>query len=294
MWPAHHPVNMIADLDDDQLVCGAVGDGDDDDVDEAKAGVVEPEPSRKPASSSGSSKGKNKDTRGKGKQGQRGPGKGRKYCRACRRWLDTSCFGANDALCRPDKRALDNILRLARKQGPKAQEWVNAVKHCDEGLYNAVKTDHQLCPEDESGAARRRGSSQCFMTYIDTVVSKSVVDHLIIGEMLNEKAYYELSATGKGGKLSDEAMRVKWVEMLEESRRGERLFDHDGPNQCIQLWVKTGKQINFREALAGEAAWVSGDLACDPLPLHCRKASKSQLPNEFLQVTSCPSWAHEV
>ena len=57
------------------------------------------------------------------------PGKGRKYCRACRRWLDLAVFGANDALCKPDKTGPStNILKLAKKQGPKAQEWATAVK----------------------------------------------------------------------------------------------------------------------------------------------------------------------
>ena len=112
-----------------------------------------------------------------------------------------------------------------------------------------MRTYHQLCPEDECGGPRRRGTSQTYLTYIDTVISKSVVEHLVIGDMLNEKAFYEFAATGKGGKMSDEAMRARWVELIAETNRGERLFDHEGPNGCLQIWVKTGKQVNFVESL---------------------------------------------
>ena len=54
---------------------------------------------------------------GKGAGGRGQSHAGKRYCRGCRRWLEQACFGAKDALCLPDKRAMDNITKLARKQG---------------------------------------------------------------------------------------------------------------------------------------------------------------------------------
>ena len=107
-------------------------------------------------------------------------------------------------------------------------KWAQSVRFCDEGIHNACKTYHRLCLECDGGGSRQRGASGAFLVYMDKVSVKSIVDHLIEGEMMWEKAFYEFAATATGGKMTDEGARARWLEMVEEAHRGERLLDHDG------------------------------------------------------------------
>ena len=135
-------------------------------------------------------------------------------------------------------------------------KWVQSVRFCDEGIHNACKTYYRLCLECDGGGSRHGGASVAFLVYMDKVSVKSIVYHLIEGEMMWEKAFCEFAATATGGKMTDEGARARWLEMVEEAHRGERLLDHDEPNGgCIQVWVKTRKKVNFHETMEKERSY---------------------------------------
>ena len=176
----------------------------------------------------------------------------KKYCRGCKKWLELSCFGAKDALCLPDKRAMDNITKLAKKQ--EKTEWLRTMQQSDSAIYRCLRQYHRTSPAPATGP-RKKNSSLPFMQFIEKMSTKSITDMLLKGEMMTEVAFYEFAATARGGGQTYEGMRATWLQMLQEAREGTRLQDNDGPNGALQLWVKIAKQVNFHSTAERESGF---------------------------------------
>ena len=176
----------------------------------------------------------------------------KKWCRGCRKWLEISCFGPKDALCFPDKRAMDNITKLAKKQ--QKVEWLQSMQHSDTAIFRCLRQYHRTCPAPEVGP-RKKNSSVPFMQFIEKMSNKTITDMLLKGEMMTEVCFYEFAATARGGGQTYEGMRSSWLKMMEEAREGTRLMDNEGPNGAIQLWVKLAKQVNFHNTTERESGY---------------------------------------
>ena len=187
------------------------------------------------------------------------PKSNKKFCRGCRRWLEHSCFGAKDALCQPDKRAMDNITKLAKKQGK--SEWLQSMQQNDSAIYRCLRQYQKTCPAPAVGP-RKKNSSMPFMQFIEKMNTKSITDMLLKGEMMTEVAFYEFAATARGGGQTYEGMRATWLQMLQEGREGTRLQDSDGPNGALQLWVKVKKEVNFHSTAERETGYQVMTHAC--------------------------------
>ena len=184
--------------------------------------------------------------KGKAKAGN---GKGKfKVCRGCRRKIPISELAPNfwgDWAC---KRALDNIYKLAGRQGPKAVEFVKECRADDDKCFNMIQSYLEACPETlESVCGKRRGQWSV-VKYQERVVAAAGLVRDCIGEMQWKKLWLEFAVTARGGKLTDEAAAAKWAEWerLKEAKDPSIVFDHKGPEGALRFWVHTSDQIIFR------------------------------------------------
>ena len=84
----------------------------------------------------------------KGRGGSRsGAGKGKRYCRGCGQFKKHDEFAVNgQPLCIPDKKALDNLKAVARRQSQ--TEWLEKLIYDDARLQTLLAEYHFRCPEN--------------------------------------------------------------------------------------------------------------------------------------------------
>ena len=185
-----------------------------------------------------------------------------KKCKGCRKKLAPGEAAPNWPGCWACKRSLDNICKLAKKQGPKAVEWVSEVRADpdDTRLYNMIQSYIEKCPEsDEAGGStmgRRRGK-WCLIKYIERVKAASGLVRDCEGEMMWEKLWMEFSQTARGGKLTEEAAQSQWNSWVtavndKTAKASGVMFDYDGPQGKLRIWVKTADKLIYRSSYMKE------------------------------------------
>ncbi|CAE7285935.1 unnamed protein product [Symbiodinium sp. CCMP2456] len=170
-----------------------------------------------------------------------------KKCKGCRKKLAPGEAAPNWPGCWGCKRSLDNICRLAKKQGPKAEAWVSEVRSDadDTRLYNMIQSYNEKCPESNEGGptcGRKRGK-WCLIKYIERVKAAS--------EMMWEKLFMEFSQTVRGGKMTEEAAQNQWNTWVTAVKNNTAkadgvMFDWEGPQGKLRIWIKTADKLIYR------------------------------------------------
>ena len=177
-----------------------------------------------------------------------------KKCKGCRKKLGPGEAAPNWPGCWPCKRSLDNIWKLAKKQGPKAVDYVSSARSDpdDTKLYNLIQSYNEKCPEGMEGAGmgRKRGTWS-LMKYIERVTAASGLVRDCEGEMMWEKLYMEFAQTTRGGKMTEEAAQSQWNDWAAAVKTPKPqasgvMFDYEGPQGRLRIWVKTADKLIYR------------------------------------------------
>ena len=187
-----------------------------------------------------------------------------KKCKGCRKKLQPGEAAPNWPGCWPCKRALDNITKLAGRQGEKQQNFVKQARQDDEKCYNLIQSYLANCPEStvgESSCGRKRGT-WCLMRYVERVTAASGMMKDKVGEMMWDKLYLEHAQSTRGGKLREEEAKMKWLEWVDAIKRKdpEVLFDYMGPEGKLRIWVHTADTLTYRSQYMHEKEiYMEGD-----------------------------------
>ncbi|CAK9012540.1 unnamed protein product [Durusdinium trenchii] len=173
-----------------------------------------------------------------------------KKCKGCRKKLQVGEAAPNWPGCWPCKRALDNVSKLASRQGKKQQQFVKEARADDEKCYNLIQSYLANCPEAGEGqnsCGRKRGT-WCLLKYVERVTAASGLVRDKVGEMMWEKLYLEHAQTTRGGKLREEEAQMKWLEWVDGVKRKDPaiLFDYMGPDAKLRIWVHTADTMTYR------------------------------------------------
>ena len=141
-------------------------------------------------------------------------------------------------------------------------EWVSEVRADpdDTRLYNMIQSYNEKCPESGEGGGstmgRRRGK-WCLIKYIERVKAASGLVRDCEGEMMWEKLWMEFSQTARGGKLTEEAAQSQWNSWVaavnnKTAKASNVMFDYDGPQGKLRIWVKTADKLIYRSSYMKE------------------------------------------
>lgn len=173
-----------------------------------------------------------------------------KHCRGCRKKMNQNEFATNWPGCWPCKRALDNITKLAARQGEAQKKFVSKARADKEQCYHMISSYMEKCPEasDGSSSAGRKRGTWSLVKYVERVSAASGLVKDKIGEMMFHKLYLEFAGTIRGGRKSEaeaEAIWRQW-EVRVTQKDSEMLFDYLGPNGQLRIWVHTQDMLTYR------------------------------------------------
>ena len=201
-------------------------------------------------------------TGGRGRRPGNRSGKGRpglRQCRGCRGYFDSSGMALNQNFCHQDKASLDNIWKLAKRQGK--LDWFANAKADDTKVQQLLASYHEKHPPPKAGQKRARqgrGKSFCVLQYIEEISCKSAAIMDDDGEMMWFEEYVEFAKSPKGGfktRAQCTAQWQAWIEQMNDPEQSKFLFwDYDGagpgPEGKLQFRIKTKKRVCFRNELA--------------------------------------------
>ena len=171
-------------------------------------------------------------------------------CRGCRRKVVGDELALNFPGCWPCKRALDNLSKLASRQGEKAQEFVKEARADPDKCYAMVQSYYEKCPEPADGSrpGKKRGTWS-LVRYMERVKAASGLVKDRVGELMTKAVYLEFAPTARGGRKSAAEAEAQWLawETKVEKRDPEVLSDRQGPNGCLRVWVATADILKWRQ-----------------------------------------------
>ena len=195
---------------------------------------------------------------GRGPLSKKARGKCARICKGCKSKVAPEDCAPNFPGCWQCKRALDNISRLAHKQGKEAIEFVKKQRDDPDLCYNMVQSYLDLCPEscEGGGPKNKKRGTWSLIKYQERVVAASGFLKDEVGEMMGKRLYSEFAMTVRGGRKSEEQIASTWAEW--ESRalaKDPTLFhDYGGENGALRVWVKTSDEVRFRSSYMQEKA----------------------------------------
>lgn len=134
------------------------------------------------------SSGKEASGKGKAKAKAKAAGKPVKRsvvtkCRGCRKKVEQAELALNWPGCQKCKRALDNVTKMAARQGQDQVEFVRKARQCEDGCFNLIQSYLDVCPESTE---RRKGCSRgtwSIAKYMERVTAASGMVRDKCGEM---------------------------------------------------------------------------------------------------------------
>ena len=132
-------------------------------------------------------------------------------CRGCRKKVQGDEIALNFPGCWGCKRALDNLYKLACKQGEEARKFVSEARVCEEACFDLVQNYMAKCPENAVCAGRRRGTWN-LLQYIETVKASSGLLKDQVGEFMSKAVYMEFAPTARGGQKSASEAEAQWAD----------------------------------------------------------------------------------
>ena len=171
-----------------------------------------------------------------------------KACRGCHKKVKSTEMAPNWPGCWSCKRALDNISKLASRQGDAQKKFVSEARQDDQKCYNMIQSYLAQCPETMDGCAGKKRGSWNLVRYVERVRAASGIIKDRLGEMMFKKLYIEHAMTVRGGRKSETEADAKWAEWAAgvTMKDPKILFDHCGPNGELRIWVHTGDALTYR------------------------------------------------
>ena len=173
-------------------------------------------------------------------------------CKGCRHVIPVEDCAPNFPGCIPCKRVLDNISKLAHRQGKEAVAFVKEQRECDDKCFNMVQSYLEVCPEacDAGGAKNKKRGKWSVAKFQERTTAASGFIRDKIGEMMPKKLYVEFAQTTRGGRKSDDAAIAQWAEWegMVAAKNPDVYFDYLGENGALRVWVHTGDETRFRSS----------------------------------------------
>ena len=163
---------------------------------------------------------------------KRAGGKTFQVCKGCGERIPIADCAPNFAGDWKCKRALDNIARLATKQGPESVAFVKSQREDPEKCK--VSSYMEACPETMDNAKGVKRGQWCLTRYEERTTAASALIRDKVGEMMGRKLYIEHAKTARGGKKSEEQAKAQW------SRNGRAGLLRRTPSSCATTMVRTG------------------------------------------------------
>lgn len=199
------------------------------------------------------------DGEGQEQQSEAAPKKRAKcarHCKGCKQKIAAEDCAPNFPGCWKCKRALDNIYKLATKQGKEAVEFVKKQREDPDLCFNMVQSYLELCPEccDMGGAKNKKRGTWSLAKYRERTVAASGFVKDAVGEMMHKRLYTEFAMTVRGGRKTEEQIAATWSEWEQRAlaKDPELFFDYGGENGALRIWVKTADQLSFRSSFMQE------------------------------------------
>lgn len=192
-------------------------------------------------------------------------------CRGCKQKIPPAECAPNFPGCHPCKRALDNINKLAHRQGKEAVAFVKKQREDDDGCFAMVQSYMELCPESMDGAKNKKRGTWSVARYQERTEAASGFIRDKVGEMMGRKLYIEFAQTTRGGKKSDDQAAAQWTEWEQKIGEKDPNVYHDflGENGALRIWVHTADEMRMRSSymqskeLIGEVETVKKPKAAD-------------------------------
>ncbi|CAK9074303.1 Putative WD repeat-containing protein C25H1.08c [Durusdinium trenchii] len=178
-------------------------------------------------------------------------------CKGCKKKISAEQQATNFPGCVPCKRALDNITKLASRQGEQAVKFVREQREDPDKCFAMVQSYFEVCPECEPGAAKnKKRGSWSIVKYQERIVAASGFVKDKVGEMMGKKLYLEFAQTIRGGRKTDDQAAAQWAEWESRLEAGDKdlFFDHMGENGSLRFWIHTGDEVRFRTSYLQEKA----------------------------------------
>ncbi|CAE7259215.1 unnamed protein product [Symbiodinium sp. CCMP2456] len=165
---------------------------------------------------------------------------GKKYCAPCGKWLPLSSFPAGSAQCGEDRKAIQNLASLSKKQGQEDwwQETVADVKK----LKAVVKAYKALKPPPG-----KKLKEFVILQYIEERRRESAVLYDGVLEMMTLRGYMAWMAKPKNGGLDAETATTQWREKFNAPGAiTDKKGDH--PRFRDRVAISTKDLVVFRDA----------------------------------------------
>ncbi|CAE7794880.1 unnamed protein product [Symbiodinium sp. CCMP2592] len=203
-----------------------------------------------------------------------------RLCKGCRKKIPVEECPPGFYGCYPCKRALDNITKLAARQGEEQQAFVRTARADDDKCFAMVQSYLEACPESLETASGKKRGQWSVVRYMERVTAATGLLKDAVGEMMWLKLYIEFAQTTRGGRLTDDQALATWKQWEEKKNRGEQiLHDFGGPdNSQLRFWVKTADTLTYRSSFFKEKS-----VECEGESI--RKASDDQVDRLKANIT---------
>ena len=167
-----------------------------------------------------------KESKGKVKEIAQGssskkPSAGRKQCPGCLKWQSITEFPANSKYCLEDKRALDNMTKLAKREGQASMTWLAEARATERGVRGLLRNYHIACEDAATAGAgskkrKWKAGSWSLVECIQRLEAEDAWDIVEQGEMMNKEAFIRHLNSSDPGKKAEEVLLL-WQQMLEDT-----------------------------------------------------------------------------
>ncbi len=172
-----------------------------------------------------------------------GSGYGAKLCAGCGQSFPLSEFPANSKFCWDDKRALDNISNLAKKQGSEAVTFVSDVRGNERQVRQLLKSYHTAVGT-QYGKKRNKTGTWNLVQAMQTLKSDDAWDVIEEGEMMDKTAFLNYKR-GKDPSKPVEHSLQEWIMLCEDPNTIKKTIDNQ-----VHCRVVTKNLMNRRGTIA--------------------------------------------
>ncbi len=158
-------------------------------------------------------------------------------CRGCCKGYSDSDFPVSSIFCWDCKRALDNIARQARAQGPDAQTWLSECRKDELKVRVILQSYFEKCPPATMSRGKSRGTWN-LVSYMETYRAESSVRRTAKGKLMWFGEFMEFAMSTKGGRLAEDEAKGRWEAMRADP---DVLKDEGGPEKSrFRVCVEKG------------------------------------------------------
>ena len=238
--------DLPQEADDDDAGDGIEGSSDSD------SGEVEGEGSpavrgRKRKRKKKKAKPKGKAAGGKSKFDKKKRGKvvnGKKWCKACQKWLDVKNFPVGSAQCAPDRKIIQNLRNAAIAQNQ--QQWFeDLMGGTEERLAKVVKS--YKARVEVAGGSKKKAGSFPILQYEEEVKQETAIIVDGVMEMMHKAHYIAWMGKAKNGMVDADTAAQQWLELY---NKPGAITDLLGPNAKYKerVAIKKSDLVKFRDS----------------------------------------------